>query len=397
MRINDLFRLSTRMFKTRPMRTWLTIVGVGVGIAATYFLVSLGYGLQKLLLDQITTSDSLVSLDVYPPSSRFIAITPETIASIASLSDVAEVTPVAQLAGQMTREGITADVVINVTDAAFFRLDGRTASTGRLYTSDERGSLVVSSAVPRLLNIEPAQLLGQVLTLTVFPSAEEESSITPPAPVALSATIVGIIEQEGLSAAYLPWSSVSGVAVTSYSQAKVKVRDSTVLPAVREAIKNLGYTVSALSDTIAEANKVFRAIQFMLALFGIVALVVASIGMFNTVTIALLERTQEIGIMKALGGGKADIFIMLVTESALMGFLGGLTGLLLGYLGGEGVTMIVNTLASRLGGQQLELFDRPLWFTLTILVFSTTIGFLTGVIPARRAARLNTLEALRYK
>ena len=115
--------------------------------------------------------------------------------------------------------------------------------------------------------------------------------------------------------------------------------------------------------------------------------------MFNTMTIALMERTQEVGIMKALGASKLDIMYMFVTEAVIMGFLGGVIGLLVGFLGGETFNFLLNLLAKRVGGNAIDIFYTPLWFALTIAGFSTFVGFITGLWPARRAARLHPPEA----
>jgi putative ABC transport system permease protein len=114
-------------------------------------------------------------------------------------------------------------------------------------------------------------------------------------------------------------------------------------------------------------------------------------------TIALLERTNEIGIMRAIGVTRRDMLMLFLMESSLMGLLGGVGGVAVGYLGGEIANTGLNILAKTMGGQTLNLFYRPLWFILVIIVFSTIIGFLTGVYPSIRAARMNPLEALRYK
>ena len=91
---------------------------------------------------------------------------------------------------------------------------------------------------------------------------------------------------------------------------------------VRGEIIEMGFTVSALSDTIEEANKIFQSVQIVLSFFGAVALVVSAIGMFNTMTIALLERTQEIGIMKSLGSPNSDIKKNIFSGSGFNWFLG---------------------------------------------------------------------------
>ena len=137
--------------------------------------------------------------------------------------------------------------------------------------------------------------------------------------------------------------------------------------------------------------------QTVLALFGLIALFVSAIGMFNTMTIALLERTNEIGIMRSIGVRRSDIRKLFLFESMLMGFLGGVGGVGIAMLGGTLANMGINALAQRFGGTALNLFVYPAWFVILIIVFSAIIGFLTGLYPSYRASRLNPLDALRYK
>ena len=410
MRTTDLLRLSTRMFKTRPLRTSLTILGVGVGIGAILFLVSLGYGMQTLLLEKITTSESLLSLDVNPPESGIIHLGKKQIAAFAALDHVKEVSPVANIPAQISLNEFTGDALANVIKPSYFRLSGAEPMVGRFFLepdrlggSGEKGKMVITSTVAKLFNIKPGSAVGQKLSVTLFFSPIEEAAdgttSTSGSVVEKRAEfeVIGVIENNISSLIYIDVGDVPDLPIAEYAQAKVRVESMEFLDPVREQVKEMGFSVFALSDTIAEANKIFKAIQVILALFGIVALLVAAIGMFNTVTIALLERTQEIGIMKAIGAGASDILIMFLTESALMGFLGGVSGVILGYTGGEIFNFILNILASRLGGKSMNLFVRPLWFIMSIIIFSTVVGFLTGVLPARRAAKLKTLEALRYK
>ena len=111
----------------------------------------------------------------------------------------------------------------------------------------------------------------------------------------------------------------------------------------------------------------------------------------------VMERTHEVGIMKALGAARKDIMFMFLTESIIMGFLGGVIGIIVGVASGKIFNLILNILARNLGGNAIDIFYTPLWFAVTIIVFSTFVGLLTGVWPARRAAHLNPLEAVKYK
>jgi ABC-type antimicrobial peptide transport system permease subunit len=132
-------------------------------------------------------------------------------------------------------------------------------------------------------------------------------------------------------------------------------------------------------------------------LFGIIALIVSAIGMFNTMTITLLERTEEIGIMKSIGASDRMISLMFIMEAAIMGFLGGVVGIIIGFLEGETFNFLVNLIATNFGGEKVDLFYSPLWFVMSIIIFSAFVGFLTGLAPARRASKIDPLEALRYK
>src|SRR3989338_5849395 len=395
MRSSDLLRLSTRMFKTRPLRTSLTVLGVGVGIGAILFLVSLGYGMQTLLLEKITTSESLLSLDVNPPESGIIHLRQKQIDSFAALDHVKEISPVANLPAQLSLNEFTGDALANVIKPSYFRLSGAEPMIGRFFSEPDKtkgeadkNKIVISSTVTKLFNIKPEDIVGQKLTVSLFFTKVDKTEGEGAVAGIINEhrqefEVVGVIENNLSSLIYIAVDDVPDVPINEYAQTKVRVESSEFIDTVREQIKEMGFSVFALSDTIAEANKIFKAAQVILALFGIVALLVAAIGMFNTVTIALLERTQEIGIMKAIGAASSDIFIMFLTESALMGFFGGVSGVLLGYAGGEICNFIINLLATRLGGKSLDLFVRPLWFTVSIIVFSTFVGFMTGVLPAR--------------
>jgi len=169
------------------------------------------------------------------------------------------------------------------------------------------------------------------------------------------------------------------------------------LDQVSSSTLGLGFGVTALSKTVEQANKIFQGIQAVLAVFGGIALVVSAIGMFNTMTVTLLERTAEIGIMRTLGASSQDIKILFISEAIIVGFLGGVVGILIGIGIGFSLNTMLNILATSNGGKAVALFAYPLPFILFIATFSACVGFLTGVFPARRAAALNPLDAIRYK
>jgi putative ABC transport system permease protein len=399
MRLSDMLSLSTRMFKTRPMRTFLTILGVSVGIGTVLFLVSLGYGLQNIILSRITSADSLLSLDVTPGASELVKITEEDVNKIKALPETAEVSPIINLSGQITLDKFTGDSMIKAVDSAFFRLEGISPSKGELFDSKGGREAVITTAAAALFNLKPEEAIGKQISAKLFiPRVNEEGKEA----LEIAAKkdpylIVGVIEDANTAMLYVPRDSIGEFGIKDYALLKVKVKNSSVMEDARAKIVDMGLATSALSDTIDQANKIFKVVQIVLSLFGLVALTVSAIGMFNTMTIALLERTNEIGIMRAIGIIKKDVRRLFLVESALMGFLGGVGGVSIGYIAGELANFGLNLLAKNFGGQAVNLFYRPLWFIGLIMIFSTFVGFFTGIYPSVRASRLNPLDALRYK
>jgi putative ABC transport system permease protein len=350
-----------------------------------------------VIINQITTADSLLSLDVTAGSSGLVTISDQRVTAMKQLPHVVEVARVRNTNGQITIGDLTTDVTIRAVDPNFFRLHGLTVDQGRVVEDGGASEAVVSSATAKLLGLDPSKILGSAFTATVYyPTADDTGEveiISSEKPI----TIVGVISDDTVSFVYAPFQALPTQPVTRYDLVKVKVASKDVAEGVRESLVAQGLVVSALSDVIQQANQIFRIVQIVLGLFGLIALAVSAIGMFNTMTITLLERTNEIGIMRSVGVTQSDVQQLFLTEAMMMGFLGGVGGVTMGYVSGWLANFAFNILATRLGGKSLTLFVEPLWFVIVIIVFSTLIGFITGVFPARRAAKMDPLEALRYK
>ncbi len=398
----DIIRLATRMFRTNLSRTLLTILGISVGIGAILFLVSLGYGLQKMILERITTSDALLSLDVSTGDISAFKMDNNSVDDIESINGVEKVLPLVSSQAQIMIDDISSELTMNFVERGYFKLDGTVLSKGDFYSDEikDKNKIIISSSALNLFNLNQDDIFNKKIKFTIFTQNEDEENASLTRDfntLENDFEVVGVIDEENSNYVYLPFAVSREQGLNDYSQLKVKVASEDNIDFVRDAIMDKGYIVSALSDIIEQANQIFKIVQIVLASFGIVALIVSAIGMFNTMTIALLERTQEIGIMKALGATSADIWQMFLSESLIIGFLGGLGGLMIGFLGGEAFNYLINFLAGALGGEKIDMFFTPYWFAILIITFSTIVGFLTGFYPAKRAAKINALEALRYK
>ncbi len=418
MLISDIFRLATRMFRTNKSRTLLTILGIGVGIGTILFLISMGYGLQNVILGQITSSEALLSLDVTIGDSELLLneqtgepvlneetgeqeiliLNDDTVNRIMSIPNVERISPLIALSTQINIEDISSEISSNFASREYLSMEGVEIKSGEFFKNSDTNKIVISMAALQLFDLSEEEIYNKEIQLSFFlPDNDENDLARRSYNFGYSFKVIGVTDDELDSFIYLPFELSRSLQLDSYDQLKVKIDLDTNLDLVRNKLLNRGYAVSALSDIIEQANQIFYVAQIVLAMFGIIALLVSAIGMFNTMTITLLERTQEIGIMKALGATKMDVLSMFLAESVIIGFLGGVGGLVIGLLSGEAFNYLVNTLAGALGGERIDLFFTPLWFIITIITFSTVVGFFTGLYPARRAASINPLVALRYK
>lgn len=402
MRVIDLARLSTRMFKTNPMRTWLTILGMGVGTGAVVMLVGLGFGLQQIILEQIVFGETLLSLGVTSTGGQGLTITDEVVTDFEKMENVKDAAPLARFPALITYQGLTGNVFLQGAEPAYIRYSGITASKGEVFDDEDIGetdSVILSPAVLKLFGIEDAQsIIGKSVSFRILVESKEVLGETDEIVISKQYKVKGITKEESvLNAMVLLPELRQHVGIEEYDRAQVRVETNEALPLVEKALIEKGFRVTALSKTVEQASKIFQGIQAVLGAFGGIALIVSAIGMFNTMTVTLLERTKEIGIMRCIGASPLDIKLLFVSESIVVGFLGGLSGIVMGVAIGVILNVSMNILASQFGGTSVSLFKYPPEFLLFIALFSAGVGYLTGIFPARRASLLNPLDAIRYE
>lgn len=412
MRAQDIAKLSTRMFKTNPGRTWLTILGMGVGTGAVVVLVGLGFGLQGIILDQIVLGDTLLSLNVSNPATKKVVLDTRTTQAFLNLPGVKNVASMASYPALITYEGLTGNVYLQGTVPEYFKytgaklqedrfVAGEERKEGRLFTAQteaaDQGSVLLTSGALKLFGVSTSsEALGKRVSFRVYiPTTANE---TEEVDLNKQYTIIGVLSDDSSIAAVLTLKEFSSqLPVNYFERTQVRVETTDDIATTTAAIIEQGFVVTALSKTVDQANKIFQGIQAVLAVFGGIALIVSAIGMFNTMTVTLLERTAEIGIMRTLGASSNDIKILFISEAVIVGFLGGMVGIAFGVGIGLGLNAAVNIAASKLGGVAMNMFSYPILFLLFIATFSAIVGFGTGIFPARRAAKLDPLDAIRYK
>jgi putative ABC transport system permease protein len=311
---------------------------------------------------------------------------------------VLQVSPEAVFPGQLSYNKTISETVINMIDSNFFDLAGKSPAAGRLFKANDAKKIIISSTVANLFNLPGESAIGKTVQLVAYLPDPKKVGVTNDMQLGSDFEIIGVVDDSSAGGdIYVLADTVPLVTITDYQYAKVKVQSTDDMEAVRDSLINKGFVVSSLSDIVRQANQIFSIIQISLGIFGVFALIVAAIGLVNTMTISLLERTNEIGIMRAIGATPLDIKKIFIGESVIIGFLGGMFGIILGVVGSQILNWLFNILVTALGGHGTNLFSYPAWFIIFIIGVSTFVGLVGGIWPAYRAGNLNPLQALRYK
>jgi putative ABC transport system permease protein len=159
----------------------------------------------------------------------------------------------------------------------------------------------------------------------------------------------------------------------------------------------MGFAAFSLLDATKNLTLIFTIFDSLLAIFGSLALAVATLGIVNTLVMAILERRREIGVLKALGAADRDVKRLFFAEAGVMGLLGGIVGVVFGWMIGRAVTIGTNIYLKQQNLPTTDIFSVPWWLAILAIVFAVIVSLVAGLYPASRAARLNPVEALRYE
>jgi putative ABC transport system ATP-binding protein len=389
----ELTEVSFKNLLFKKFRTIVTILGVGIGTGFVLLLLSLGYGLEKVVVDEITTAQNLKQIDTYPKVGSLLVLNDELVKKIEDISGVEKIYKIKNVAGRLNYKGSTADVVVYGIDYEYLENSPSKLVSGEYLTEElENNHILVNIAYLELFGFEKEDIIGQSLEIEVVDSlpAEKEKEV-------LNATIIGIIEDDYPPVVYTKINSISQYTNTNYSQVTVVVGSNSDIDTIRKQIEALGLESFSVMDTINQVESIFSYIRLGLLFFGIAAFTISFLGMVNTLVVSLLERTREVGLMKIVGMKKNEIRSIFITESMFIGFLGGIVGILFGYLGGYLVSLILYLLSLSKGVDFVLISYIPIHIIVLLIIATTLLGFITGLYPANRAIKVPPLDALRYE
>jgi putative ABC transport system permease protein len=185
--------------------------------------------------------------------------------------------------------------------------------------------------------------------------------------------------------------------VPTYATVSVRVKDPAKIQAVEDAIKKMGFNTFSMLDATRSLRRFFTILDLFLGIFGSLALAVASIGIVNTLVMAILERRREIGIMKAIGASDGDVKSLFFAEAGVMGAFGGALGVALGWTIGRVINAGTNIYLRRQDLSPEQIWFVPWWLVAGAILFAIVVSLVSGLYPAARAARLDPVQALRYE
>src|SRR6202046_44753 len=183
----------------------------------------------------------------------------------------------------------------------------------------------------------------------------------------------------------------------AYESLTVRVKGPSSVKPVEDAIKAMGFGAFSIIDATKNIQLFFKVFDSLLGIFGSLALTVASLGIINTLAMAILERRREIGVLKALGAADRDVQRLFFAEAGAMGLVGGIAGVFLGWLIGKTLTFGLNVYLARQQLPAIDLSSVTWWMVLLAIAISVLVSLAAGIYPASRAARLDPVEALRYE
>src|SRR5690554_1338134 len=433
MTFRDLIRLVWSNLRRMRGRALMTALGVLIGTAAIVVLISLAAGLRQSAVGDLSQFGPVNQITVLPGAifqsfgatgiSSDAVLTPRRLEEIARMDGVTAVTPREQVAVPTTikLDRLVASTTLTGIDARAVRAMGTLAQgspqlgrwtaivgarVGEQFVDPRRRTTVQSD--------EPLDLYGRTLRVELTRVEEDGKTSTRTVRLRVGGVLAEGAGQDDYSI-FIALEDAEDLVTwyqgqrpdrrnDGYSQAVIIVDDPEKVLKIEQELLLEGFLAFSARSTLQQINVIFAVIQAAFGGIGAIALIVAAIGIANTMIMSILERTREIGLMKALGATNRDVMSIFIAEAGAIGLFGGVGGVVFG----AGIAKIIDLIAQAYinnqlaasgatGNAGLSLAVIPLWLPVFAIVFSLIIGLASGIYPALRAVQLDPVKALKYE
>lgn len=449
MRFLDLLLMSISNLKRRKMRTFLTVLGVVIGTTSVVIMVSLGIGLNALMLEQYSSYGDMTAITVFSnnysmngsSTDENLQLTDETIGEFERLEHVTGVSPVLTTSVILKQgvyetdtqvSGVSREYLEKIPLAEGYSLDGTGDELEFIYgnailrwfrNSKTNKGFWETGELPDVDYREPMFVIFDTNAYYQSRSGQTNENNEPvKAPKKYMIKTAGVVEggvDDYSNYSYGVYADVEllkselkriykknpipGQPLNKknkpypyfiYDQMEVFVDDMDNVLSVQKVLTDLGYQANSEMQWIEQAQQTYGMVQMVLGGIGAVSLFVAAIGIANTMMMSIYERTKEIGVIKVLGCDLRNIRNMFLLESGFIGFMGGVIGLALSY----GIGYVMNhflSLGQMMMGVEGNISRIPLWLAVFAVVFAVFVGMAAGFFPSLRAMRLSPLAAIR--
>lgn len=448
MRINDLLMMSIRSLWRRKLRTFLTILGVVIGATSIILMLSLGIAMDENFKKQMQEMQSLTVIEVSPNTwsdPKAPKLDDKALKSMEAIPGVQKVVPSRSINAYLKfgKYRTSSQIEIRGLSAEEMEILGYKVGEGKLFDKTDTKAIVLGREITRQF-VKPGQQinwnkppdakefelgedqvkidLGQYSYDTNEPVSDQDGNQIE-VPRQERVTVLGLFKEEDWENSYIALVPLNlfeklkeeqekynkkvnngqeenNKDKNKYQNVRVKVADESQVETVQQAIKDAGFRAYSPMEYLNEMKKVSSSIQIMLGGIGGISLLVAAIGITNTMMMSIYERTKEIGVMKVIGAKLTDIKKLFLVEALLIGALGGGVGVTVSYI----TSFLINKFGAQVAGGMMSMMGSegggaisiiPPWLALAALTFSTVIGLVAGYFPAKRAMSLSALTAIR--
>jgi putative ABC transport system permease protein len=382
----------------KKLRTTLTIMAVVIGVGAVVFLLAFGFGLKDLVTRQVVDSNSIRTIDVESAKSQLVKLDQATVEKVKNTSGVEKVAKMYNVAGTTSFNNSNIESVLYGVDQTYLDLSTLKVAAGSPPRFSDVNQAFVNVSYAKAVGIDKtAEIVGKKLSLSFpLPKKSKTNKDDSETKAKLEVNVLGVLETGSGAEVYVPSQIFENAGYVSANQLKVLVDSKANVPKVQSSVETLGLVTNSPLNTLEQINQVFVFLNLLFLAFGGIGLIIAVLGMFNTLTISLLERTKEIGLMITLGARRKDVRRLFMVEAVGLSLIGGICGMGVSYLGSRIIDFVLSGFARGRGVQEsFTIFAFKPTLIMAVLIFSALLGLIVVYLPAKRAADTNPINALK--